>query len=209
MADRTGAAPRPQADRGRGGGGYIAFGDGAVWTANYIDGTVSRIDPRTNAVTARVAVGAPQALAAGEGSAWVSVAGAPEAGALPAFACGEVLSGGRKPDLLVASDLPLRGPESAGPRAMADAIRSVIERHGFRAGGHSVGYASCDDSTAQSGTFELRRCAANANAYARAEELVAVIGPYNSGCAEVQIPILNRARAARWRWSVPRTRIPG
>jgi YVTN family beta-propeller protein len=173
--------------------GYIAFGDGAVWAANYVDGTVSRIDPRTNAVTARVAVGTPRALAAGEGSAWVSVAGATEAGALPAFACDEVLAGGRGPDLLVASDLPLQGPDSAGPRAMADAIRSVIERHGFRVGGHSVGYASCDDSTSQSDGFELRRCAANANVYARAEKLVAVIGPYNSGCAEVQIPSLNRA----------------
>jgi YVTN family beta-propeller protein len=173
--------------------GYIAFGDGAVWAANYLDGTVSRIDPRTNAVTETVAVGTPRALAAGEGSAWVSVAGAPEAGALPAFACDEVLAGGRRPDLLVASNLPLQGPDSTGPRAMADAIRSVIERHGFRAGGHSVGYASCDESTAQSGSFDIRRCAANANAHARAERLVAVIGPYSSGCAEVQIPSLNRA----------------
>jgi ABC-type branched-subunit amino acid transport system substrate-binding protein/DNA-binding beta-propeller fold protein YncE len=173
--------------------GYIAFGDGAAWAANYIDGTVSRIDPRTNAVTARVAVGAPRALAAGEGSAWVSVAGATEAGALPSFACDEVLAGGRSPDLLVASDLPLHGPDSTGPRAMADAIQSVIERHGFRAGRHSVGYASCDDTTSQSGSFELRRCAANANAYAHAERLVAVIGPYSSGCAEAQIPSLNRA----------------
>ena len=172
---------------------YIAFGEGAVWTANYMDGTVSRIDPRTNAVTDRIAGGAPQALAVGEGSAWVSVAGAPKEGALPAFACGGVESGGRKPDVLIASDLPLRGPQSAEPRAMADAIRFVVERHGFKAGRHSVGYASCDDSTSQSGSFEIRRCAANANAYTHARDLVAVIGPFNSGCSEVEIPILNRA----------------
>jgi YVTN family beta-propeller protein len=172
---------------------YIAFGDGAIWTGNYMDGTVSRIDPNTNAVTARVSVGAPQALAVGEGSAWVSVAGTAEDGTLPAFACGEVVSSGAKPDVLIASDLPLRGPQSAGPRAMADAIRFVLERHDFRAGSHAIGYASCDDSTAQSGTFELRRCAANANAYVYAEPLVAVIGPHNSGCAIVEIPILNRA----------------
>ena len=41
--------------------------------------------------------------------------------------------------------------------------------------------------------FERRRCAANANAYANADRLVAVIGPHNSGCAEIEIPILNRA----------------
>jgi ABC-type branched-subunit amino acid transport system substrate-binding protein/DNA-binding beta-propeller fold protein YncE len=172
---------------------YVAFGHGAVWTANYIDGTVSRIDPRTNDVTATVSAGSPQALAVGEGSAWVSVVGAGREGALPAFACGGVVTGRARPDVLIASDLPLRGPQSAGPRAMAEAIRFVLERRGFKAGKHSVGYASCDDSTSQSGSFELRRCAANANAYAHARQLVAVIGPYNSGCAIVEIPILNRA----------------
>ena len=54
---------------------YVAFGAGAVWAANWNDGTVSRVDPATNAVTARIPVGATQALAAGAGSAWVSVAG--------------------------------------------------------------------------------------------------------------------------------------
>ena len=172
---------------------YIAFGGGAIWTANTMDGTVSRIDARTNAVEARVPVGPPQALAVGEGSAWVGVAGAAREGALPSFSCGEVASGGREPDVLIASDLPLRGPLSAGPRAMADAIRSVLERHEFRAGEYSVGYASCDDSTAQSGSFALRKCAANATAYAHAKPLVAVIGPHNSGCSIIEIPILNRA----------------
>jgi ABC-type branched-subunit amino acid transport system substrate-binding protein/DNA-binding beta-propeller fold protein YncE len=188
---------------------YIAFGHGAVWTANYLDGTVSRIDPRTNAVTARVSAGSPQALAVGEGSAWVSVGSADREGALPAFACGEVAAGGGKPDVLIASDLPLRGRESAGPRAMADAIRSVLERHRFRAGTHTVGYASCDDSTAQSGSFELRKCAANANAYGHADGLVAVIGPHNSGCAVVQMPIMNRAPGGPLAMISPSNSMPG
>jgi branched-chain amino acid transport system substrate-binding protein len=41
--------------------------------------------------------------------------------------------------------------------------------------------------------WEPRRCAANANAYGRAKGLVAVIGPYNSQCAQYQLAILNRA----------------
>ena len=64
---------------------------------------------------------------------------------------------------------------------------------GFRAGEHTVGYHSCDVSTLQTGGFEFRTCAANANGYAHAEQLVAVIGTYSSFCAEVEIPILNRA----------------
>jgi branched-chain amino acid transport system substrate-binding protein len=76
---------------------------------------------------------------------------------------------------------------------MAGAIRHVIERRGFKAGDYTVGYQSCDVSTPQSGSFEFRKCAANASAYARAKQLVAVIGPWSSFCGQVQIPITNRA----------------
>jgi branched-chain amino acid transport system substrate-binding protein len=171
---------------------FIAYEEGAIWAANYIDGTVSRIDVATDGVES-TPVGAVQGLAAGAGSAWVSTAGATSEGGLPESACGELLSHVRNPDVVVASDLLLQGPDGVGRRAMADAIRFVLEQRGFRAGRYTVGYRSCDDSTAQIGTFDKRRCAANANAYSRAEDLVAVIGPYNSSCAQIEIPILNRA----------------
>ena len=171
---------------------YIAYGAGSVWAASYVTGTLSRIDPRTNAVVAETPIGAVQSLAAGAGSAWASTAGATRAGTLPPSVCTDQ-SGGSKADVLIASDLPLQGESGEAPRAMVDAIRTVLEEHDFRAGRYTVGYRSCDDSTEQAGTYELRRCAANANAYAGADRLVAVIGPYNSGCAQVELPILNRA----------------
>jgi ABC-type branched-subunit amino acid transport system substrate-binding protein len=172
---------------------FVSFGEGAVWTGNYVDGTVARVDPRTSMVTAKASVGAPQALAAGAGSGWVSVAGETTEGALTTTACGEVASGPGTPDVLIASDFPLQGPRSADPRAMEDAISHVIQRRGFKAGDHTVGYQSCDVSTPQTGGFEFRKCAANASAYAHAEQLVAVIGPYSTFCGQVQIPITNRA----------------
>jgi YVTN family beta-propeller protein len=172
---------------------YVAYGDGVVWAANWNDGTVARVDPATNAVTARIPVGATQALAAGTGSAWVSVAGATRDGTLPATACGEIKSGGRTPDVIVASDMPLRGAFAAQAGANARAVGFVIEDHGFRAGDHVVGYQSCDDSTAQAGIYDPRRCAANAQAFAGAERLVAVVGPHNSQCAQIEVPIANRA----------------
>ena len=172
---------------------FVDFGDGAVWTGNYIDGMVTRVDPATNTVAKQSSVGIPQALSVGAGAAWVSVAGGSTEGALDIAACGSVQSGGETPDVLIASDLPVRGMSSASPRAMTDAIRFVLERHGFRAGEFSVGYQSCDDSTAETGTFELRKCAANASAYAQAKQVVAVIGTYNSPCAQVEVPTLNRA----------------
>jgi ABC-type branched-subunit amino acid transport system substrate-binding protein/DNA-binding beta-propeller fold protein YncE/predicted Ser/Thr protein kinase len=187
---------------------FIAFGAGAVWAGNYIDGTVSRIDPRTNEVT-RVPVGAVQALAADAGGAWVSTAGRPPAGTLPASVCGAPVSGDRKPDVLIASDLPLQGPNGAGPRAMADAIRLALEQRDFKAGRYTVGYRSCDESTAQTGAFENRRCAANAGAYAGADDLVALIGPWSSFCAEVEIPILNRAPGGPLAMISPTNTSPG
>ena len=171
----------------------VTFGEGAVWTGNYIDGTIARVDPRTSKVAAKASVGAPQALAAGAGSAWVSVAGGTTEGALSKTDCGEVASSAGTPDVLIASDLPLQGPGSSDPRAMEGAIRHVIERRGFRAGDYTVGYQSCDVSTPQTGGFEFRKCAANASAYAHAKQLVAVIGPWSSFCGQVQIPITNRA----------------
>ena len=85
-------------------------------------------------------------------------------------------SGGGRPDVLIAADLPLQGPNGGGPRQLVDAIRAVLQSHGFRAGKYVVGYQSCDDSTTQTGYYEQRKCAANANAYARAKRVVAVIG---------------------------------
>jgi branched-chain amino acid transport system substrate-binding protein len=173
--------------------GFVSFGEGALWAANYADGVVSRIDPRTNEVTARTSVGAPQAVAAGAGSAWVSVAGGTTERSLEVSACGPVVGGAGDPDVLIASDLPLQGPDSAGPRALEGAIRFTLEQRRFRAGEFSVGYQSCDVSTPQSGGFEFRKCAASASAFAHAEKLVAVVGATSSFCGQVQIPILNRA----------------
>jgi peptide/nickel transport system substrate-binding protein len=50
----------------------VAVGEGAVWVANRDDGTVSRIDPATNAVSDTVGVGgSPTAIATGHGALWI------------------------------------------------------------------------------------------------------------------------------------------
>ena len=197
LAGRSRAAPVARSlDAGVGVTG-ITFADGAVWATNFVEGTVLRIDPRTNSITARIRVaGTPEGVGAGGGYAWVSVAGDVPRGTLPASACGPIESGGPgAPDLLIASSLPLQGPQGAVTRAMAGAIAFVLRRHGFRAGRLKVGYQSCDDSTAQSGGDDFYKCASNAKGFAETANLVAVIGPYTSDCAKVEIPIANRATA--------------
>ena len=54
---------------------FLAVGEGGVWTLNQGDGSVSRIDPKTNEVVATIEVGVPGPggeIAAGEGSVWVT-----------------------------------------------------------------------------------------------------------------------------------------
>ena len=76
---------------------------------------------------------------------------------------------------------------------MVEAIRFVLDRRDFKAGRYTVGYQSCDDSTAQAGDYDLYTCFSNAKAYARNLDVIGVIGAYNSGCSDVQIPIANQA----------------
>lgn len=172
----------------------ITFASGAVWVTNFVDGTVLRIDPRTNAITARVRVsGTPEGVSAAGGSAWVTVVGDAPRGSLPSSACSPVQSGGSPPDVLIASDLPLQGPQATVTHAMAAAVGLVLRRDGFKAGRFTVGYQTCDESTAQSGGDDFFKCASNAKAFAETPNLVAVVGPYTSDCAQVTVPIASRA----------------
>jgi branched-chain amino acid transport system substrate-binding protein len=182
----------------------VAFADGAVWAGNSFEGTVARIDPATTTVTRTFDVGgAPQGIAVDGPDVWVAVAGVPAPGprvagveSLPSRTCGPVVSGGGKARFLIASDLPLTGSAGTATLPMTRAIELVLQRHGFRAGKYTVAYQSCDDATAQAGNFDFATCGANAKSYARDRDLIGVIGPYNSDCARVEIPILNLARGA-------------
>ena len=53
----------------------IAVAGHAVWTLQFFDNLVKRIDPRTGHITATVLPGRPVAIAAGGGAIWVATAG--------------------------------------------------------------------------------------------------------------------------------------
>jgi branched-chain amino acid transport system substrate-binding protein len=108
--------------------------------------------------------------------------------------CGPLQYGGAgEPDALLVSDLPLQGDSRQRSLQMNDAIRLVLDGAGWRAGGHRVAFQACDDSSPKTGLWTAARCEANARAYAADPSVLGVIGTYNSGCAEVMIPILGRA----------------
>lgn len=189
------------------GGWSVAYGAGAVWVANALDGTLTRVDPATRRVAARIRLGGtPNEVVVGEGRVWVTIGpGSPAPaiagaatkaipGAIQSTSCGPVSYGGPgSPDFLIASDLPLQTGQRNVTFPMTQAIGFVLARHQFRAGPYTVGYQSCDDSTVQAGGWDPAKCAGNANLYADSARVIGIIGPYHSGCAAIQIPILNRA----------------
>jgi YVTN family beta-propeller protein len=62
----------------------IAFGEGAIWVANYLSNSVSRIDPSTNKVVATISLDSnPSSIAAGQGSVFVASALQDTTGGLP------------------------------------------------------------------------------------------------------------------------------
>ncbi len=115
--------------------------------------------------------------------------------ALPASSCpgGVYYQGEGTPQFIVPSDLPLQGAGRTQTTQMVNAIKFIFKQANFKAGKYTVGYQSCDDSTAQAGKWDSGKCSTNANAYARNQGVIGVIGTFNSGCAEIVIPKLNQA----------------
>jgi branched-chain amino acid transport system substrate-binding protein len=101
--------------------------------------------------------------------------------------------GDGKPDFLIASDLPLQGANRSLTTEMADAVDFILKQHDYKAGGKTIGYQSCDDATAQAGSWDSAKCSANARAYANNKSVLGIVGTFNSGCAKLEIPVANRA----------------
>jgi DNA-binding SARP family transcriptional activator/ABC-type branched-subunit amino acid transport system substrate-binding protein/DNA-binding beta-propeller fold protein YncE len=173
----------------------VTFGEGAVWTTNEITDEVHRIDPRGRKAELVAGVASPRDAAAADGAVWVTAAQPPSPdAALPRVVCGDVAFDGEgRPDVMLVSSLPLQGPARELARPMVDAFRLVLEQRGFEAGAHSVGYQSCDSSTAQAGGDDFFRCGALGKAFARNLRIVGVFGSFTSFCSYLQIPITNGA----------------
>ncbi len=96
--------------------------------------------------------------------------------ALPASSCQSLVYGGSgKPDFIVPSDLPLQGSGRTQTVEMTNAIQYVLKNANYKAGKYTVGYQSCDDSTAQAGKWVSGKCSSNGNAYAQNKNVIAVI----------------------------------
>src|SRR5918994_7629815 len=155
--------------------------DAIVFTALYWGGSVIRLQGGNlrglHRVISLMLLGVVAALVAGCGG------GGDQGGG----------GGGGGQTVKIVSDLPRQGANRAQTTTMVNAIEMAIDERNGKAGDVSIEYESLDDSTAQAGQWDEAKCAENAQTAAQDEEIVGWIGPFNSGCAVVEIPILNQA----------------
>jgi branched-chain amino acid transport system substrate-binding protein len=139
-------------------------------------------------------VGALVAVAAVFASLSGTAQSASKVNALPSSSCGPIVyKGSGSPTYIIASDLPLQGAIRKQTVQISRAMIWALQQKGFKAGSVTVGYQSCDDSTAQAGGWDTAKCATNARLFATNTSVMAVVGTFNSGCAKIEVPILNRA----------------
>ena len=155
-----------------------------------------------------VAAGVVAALAAGySGTARSATSGVTP---LPSSSCGPVVyKGSGSPDYIIASDLPLQGAIRKQTVQISRAVLWDLANRGWKAGNLKIGYQSCDDSTAQTGGWDSAKCATNARLYASNRSVIGVIGTFNSGCAKIIVPILNRANPGPLAMVSPANTNPG
>jgi branched-chain amino acid transport system substrate-binding protein len=120
--------------------------------------------------------------------------GGGEVTALPSSSCTAIeYEGEGDPDYLIASDFPLQGSSRTQTEQIVASIRLELQNREWKAGDYNIAFQSCDDATAQAAKWDSAKCSANGNAYAANDAVVGVIGTFNSGCAQIIIPLLNAA----------------
>jgi branched-chain amino acid transport system substrate-binding protein len=100
--------------------------------------------------------------------------------------------GGGAKTLTIATDQPLQGSSKATSDEANNAIKLYLEQVGNKAGKFKLKLKIYDDATAAKGAWDDATCAKNANDHVSNAEEVAVMGTLNSGCAKIEVPVLNQ-----------------
>ncbi len=129
---------------------------------------------------------------------------------LPSSSCTPVVyKGSGSPDFIIASDLPLQGAIRHQTIEINRAVVWALQDASWKAGPYKIGYQSCDDSTAQTGGWDTGKCSTNGHLYATNRSVIGVVGTFNSGCAKIIVPILNRANPGPLAMVSPANTSPG
>ena len=92
----------------------------------------------------------------------------------------------------IVSSLPRTGSAKAQTDTIVNGIKLAIEEYPDIAG-MKIEYRDMDDATAQAGSWDGAKEADNAREAIADKNVVAFLGPYNSGAAKISSPILNEA----------------
>ena len=136
-------------------------------------------------------------------SSWVKVAALTAATSLALTACSSSKSatpaaGGSSTasagkTLTISTDLPLQGSNKDTSDSTNQMIQLYLDSVGDKAGAYNIKLKTYDDSTAAKGSWDDATCTKNANDHVANSDEIAVMGTYNSGCAKLEVPILNQA----------------
>ena len=102
-------------------------------------------------------------------------------------------AGGGGKTLIIGTDLPLQGSNKDTSDSTNNMIQLYLDQQGDKAGNYTIKLKKYDDSTAAAGGWDDATCTKNANAHVANTTEVAVMGTYNSGCAKLEVPVLNQA----------------
>lgn len=103
--------------------------------------------------------------------------------------CGISAVGGGK-TLVIATDLPLQGASKDASNATNNALALYLSQIGNKVGDYTIQLKKYNDSTSATGRWDSKLCAQNASAHVQAKDEVAVIGTYDPGCTQIEIPVL-------------------
>ena len=114
--------------------------------------------------------------------------------ALPSSSCTAIeYEGEGDPDVLLASDFPLQGSSRTQTIQIVEAIRYLPRAGELQGGRPQRRLPVLRRLDRAGGKWDSGKCSTNAQAYAGNEDVVGVIGTFNSGCAAIEIPVLNQA----------------
>jgi branched-chain amino acid transport system substrate-binding protein len=94
--------------------------------------------------------------------------------------------------LTVGVDVPFQGSSADTSNATFNGMQLYLDSVGGKAGNYKVQLKKYDDSTAAAGKWDPATCTKNAQAHVANVDEVAVMGTYNSGCAKLEVPVLNQ-----------------
>jgi branched-chain amino acid transport system substrate-binding protein len=91
------------------------------------------------------------------------------------------------------SDMPLIGSSTSQTNPLVNGEKLALSQAGGKAGKFTVNFTSLNNATASAGEWDPTQTGANARKAASDSKAVYYVGEFNSGAAEVSIPILNQA----------------